>query len=152
MGNYIARSRWEVSASPEQVFALVSDLTRSHEWATNPLTVVADTPGPVKVGSKYHSDAKFMGSDHVHGEQEITAYDPPARFSFVNVEHDGNEKYTHDFTVHAEGGKTIIERTTTFDVPGVRGLGIRLVVPFASKKFAKRAGEKLNEIFSGSAT
>ena len=102
----------------------------------------------MKVGSKYHSDAKFMGNDHVHGVQEITAYDPPARFSFVNVEHDGKEKYTHDFTVHAEGGKTLIERTITFDVPGVRGLGIRLVVPFASKKFDKQAGEKLNSIFS----
>ncbi len=45
MGNYTARSRWEVDATPKQAFALVSDLTRSHEWATNPLTVVAETPG-----------------------------------------------------------------------------------------------------------
>jgi len=69
-----------------------------------------------------------------------------------NIEHNGKEKYTHDFTVHGESGKTIVERTITFDVPGVRGLGIRLVVPFASKKFDEQAGEKLNAIFSGTAS
>lgn len=148
MGNFTARSRWEVNATPEEAFALVSDLTRSHEWATNPLTVVAETPGHVQVGNKYHSEAKFMGSD-VHGEQEVTAYDPPARFSFVNVEHGGKEKYTHDFTIHAEGGTTIIERTITFDVPGFRGFSIRMVVPFAGKRFDKQAQQKLNGIFSG---
>jgi hypothetical protein len=148
MAKHVSRSRFEVDATPEQAFALVSDLTRSHEWSTNPLTVTADTPGPIKVGSRYHSQAQFMGSE-VHGNQEVTAYDPPARFSFVNTEHDGKEKYTHDFTVHAEAGKTIIERTIHFDVPGVRGVGIKLVVPFASKKFDKEQQAKLNAIFSG---
>jgi ligand-binding SRPBCC domain-containing protein len=146
MGSYVNRSQWFVNATPEQAFALVSVLTRSHEWATNPLTVVAETPGPVKVGSKYHSEAKFMGSD-VHGEQEVTAYDPPARFSFVNVEHGGKEKYTHDFTVRAEGGKTIVERTITFEVPGFRGMAIKFVVPFLSRKFDRQASEKLDALF-----
>jgi hypothetical protein len=146
--SYVNRSRWEVKASQEDAFALISDLSRSPEWATNPLTVFADTPGPVKVGSKYHSEAKFMGKD-VHGEQEVTAYDAPARFSFLNTE--GKERYIHDFTVRSEGGKAIIERTITFEVPGFRGIGIRLAVPFLSKKFDKQASEKLEHLFPGSA-
>ncbi|MGZ4105406.1 MAG: SRPBCC family protein [Actinomycetota bacterium] len=142
---YVNRTRWIVNATQEDAFALISDLTRSPEWATNPLNVVAETPGSVKVGSKYHSDAHFMGGD-VHGEQEVTAYDPPARFSFENVQH-GKQRYVHDFTVHSEGGKAIIERTITFEVPGFRGLAIRLVVPFLSKRFDQQASAKLEAIF-----
>lgn len=143
---YVNRTRWVVNTTPEEAFALVSDLTRSPEWATNPLNVVAETPGPVKVGSKYHSDAHFMGGD-VHGEQEVTAYDPPTRFSFVNVEHGGKEKYVHDFTVRSDGGQTVVERTITFQVPGFRGVAIRFVVPFLSKRFDKQANEKLEKLF-----
>jgi uncharacterized protein YndB with AHSA1/START domain len=144
---YINRARFEVNAPPEQAFALISDLTRSHEWATNPLKVDAVSGGPISVGSKYRSEAKFMGRD-VHAEQEITAYDPPNHFAFTNTE--GNERYLHDFKVSAQGGKTVIDREITFLVPGFRGFAIRFVVPFLSKKLDKQATEKLKEVFPGS--
>jgi len=143
---YVNRARFEVNATPEQAFALFSDLTRSHEWATNPLSVEAVTTGPIGVGSKYRSEAKFMGKD-VHAEQEVTAYDPPTHFSFTNME--GNERYLQDFTFRAEGSKTIVDRTITFLVPGFRGLAIRFVVPIVSKKFDKQNMEKLAQVFPG---
>lgn len=143
---YVNRSSFTVSATPEQAFALISDLTRSPEWATNPLKVDAVSGGPVGVGSKYRSEAKFMGKD-VNAEQEVTAYEPSTHFAFTNTE--GHEQYLHDFTVRPQNGMTVIERTITFLVPGFRGIAIRFVVPFLSKKFDKQATEKLNEVFPG---
>src|SRR5262249_44963287 len=142
----VKRTHWEVNATPEEAFALVSDLTRSPEWATNPLTVESVSGGPIAVGSKYRSEARFMGKD-VHAEQEITAYDPPTHFAFTNME--GRERYLHDFNLREENGKTVIERTITFLVPGARGIGIRLVVPFIGKKFDRESNQKLTEIFPG---
>jgi len=142
---YVNRSSFTVNASPEEAFALISDLTRSPEWATNPLKVEAVGGGP-GAGATYRSEAQFMGKE-VHAEQEVTAYEPPTHFAFTNTE--GREKYLHDFTVRAQGGKTVVERTITFLVPGLRGLGIRVVVPFLSKKFDRQASEKLNEVFPG---
>jgi hypothetical protein len=49
--------------------------------------------------------------------------------------------------VRAENGKTVIDRTIVFEVPGFRGVAIRFVVPFLSKKFDKQATEKLKEVF-----
>jgi uncharacterized protein YndB with AHSA1/START domain len=141
---YVNRARFEVNAPPEQAFALISDLMRSPEWATNPLTVEHVSGGPIGVGSEYRSEARFMGKD-VHAEQQITAYDPPTHFAFTNTE--GRERYLHDFTVRGEGGKSVVERTITFLVPGFRGLGIRVAVPFLSKKFNRQESEKLNQIF-----
>jgi len=141
---YVNRARFTVDATPEQAFALISDLTRSPEWATNPLTVQQTSGTGPGVGAKYHSDAKFMGKD-VHAEQEVTAYDAPSHFAFINTE--GRERYVHDFTVRPEGAKTVIDRTIRFEVPGFRGLGIRLVVPFLSKKLDRQATEKLGQVF-----
>ena len=141
---YVNHARFEVNASPEQAFALFSDLTRSHEWASNPLKVEALSGGPVGVGSKYRSEAQFMGKD-VHAEQEVTAYDAPRHFAFSNTE--GNERYDHDFTFRAEEGKTVVERKITFLVPGFRGVAIRFVVPIVSKKFDKQNMEKLGQVF-----
>jgi ligand-binding SRPBCC domain-containing protein len=141
---YVNRARFVVDATPEQAFALISDLTRSPEWATNPLAVERVGNGPNGVGAKYHSKAKFMGKD-VEADQEVTAFDPPGHFAFINTEH--NERYTHDFTVRTEGGKTVIERSIVFEVPGFRGFAIRFVVPFLSKKFDKAATEKLTQVF-----
>jgi len=143
---YVNRSSFTVNAPPEEAFALISDLTRSPEWATNPLTVEVVGGGPLGVGARYRSEAKFMGKD-VHAEQEVTAYEPPTHFACTNTE--GRERYLHDFTVHEQSGKAVIERTITFLVPGFRGLGIRVAVPFLSKKFDRQATEKLNEVFPG---
>ena len=142
---YVNRSSFTVNASPEQAFALISDLTRSPEWATNPLKVEALGGGP-GVGTKYRSEAQFMGKE-VHAEQEVTAYEAPTHFAFTNSE--GHERYLHDFTVSQRDGKTVIDRTITFLVPGFRGIAIRFVVPIVSKKFDKQATEKLNEVFPG---
>ena len=144
---YVNRASWTVNASPQEAFALISDLTRSHEWATNPLKVEVVSGGPVGLGTKYRSEAKFMGKD-VHAEQEVTAYEPPTHFAFTNTE--GNERYLHDFTVRAQDGKSVIDRTITFLVPGFRGMMIRMVVPIVSKKFDRQNTEKLNEIFPAS--
>jgi len=143
---YVNRARFEVNASPEQAFALFSDLTRSHEWATNPLKVESLSGGQTGVGAKYRSEAQFMGKE-VHAEQEVTAYEAPTHFAFTNTE--GNERYLQDFTFRADGNKTIVDRTITFLVPGFRGMMIRLVVPIVSKKFDKQNMEKLAQVFPG---
>ncbi|HEV2685683.1 MAG TPA: SRPBCC family protein [Actinomycetota bacterium] len=144
---YVNRASFTVNASPEEAFALISDLTRSPEWASNPLKVEVVSGGPVGLGTKYRSEAKFMGKD-VHAEQEVTAYEPPTHFAFTNTE--GHETYEHVFTVRAQNGKSLIERTITFHVPGFRGVMIRFVVPIVSKKFDRQNSEKLNEVFPSS--
>jgi polyketide cyclase/dehydrase/lipid transport protein len=69
-----------IKASPDQVFAYVSDMTRHGEWGAYGLEVKAVSGGPVGVGSTFASTAKQFGTQRE--TQTVTECSPPARFAF----------------------------------------------------------------------
>ena len=68
---------------PADVFAYVSDFTRTREWRTE---VVESTmqPGPMRLGTRVREVALIAG-DRVVTESVIDGYDVPRRISFAHV-------------------------------------------------------------------
>ena len=65
-----------IDASPERVFAIVSDLGNTPEWAGSGhiRSITKVTDGPVGVGTRYRSSEKIVMS--YHAETEIVVYQP----------------------------------------------------------------------------
>ncbi len=99
-----------VNASPESVFAALSDLNRHPEWAANPLTIESASDGPVAVGSEYKSSVRFMGKD-VSGTLRVTALEAPSRFSFTCDDNNGHFEQEYRLAQQA-GGTRVAQRTT----------------------------------------
>lgn len=80
MSSVVPNYQIGIGASPEDVFAYVSDLTKHGEWSDN-LTVEAVSEGEIAVGSEYRSTGKMMGKQ-VQNTIRITEFESPSRISF----------------------------------------------------------------------
>ncbi len=103
-----------IDASPEKVFAYVSDLTTNGDWSADPLEIEAVSDDPIGVGSEYRSVAQFRGGI-VNSTLRVTEYEPSSRFSFEGTEPDSI--HTHEFTFAPEDGGTRMERVTSHNLP-----------------------------------
>jgi len=95
-----------VKASPEDIFAYISDLSRHGEWAAADLKVEAISGGAVAVGSEYRSVASSGGKEF-HGDIRVTEYSPPSRFSFVVNDETG--RHTHEYSTNGERAGALLE-------------------------------------------
>lgn len=78
------RESIEISAPPQVVWGLVSDIRRHTEYAgAKSITKVIDFDGPVAVGSRWVSHEKF-GPQKFDAPSEITAVDPGKRLEWVS--------------------------------------------------------------------
>ncbi len=126
-----------INARPDAVFAYVSDLTRHPEWNRG-LRVEAVTSGPAAVGSQYRSFGEVAGQKNRPNELRVTRYEPPARFAFVAKDPDFKE-VTHEFTLSARNGGTLMERTVTVELPPLVAFAFRT---FISPLIGKPAMDK----------
>ena len=101
----------KINASPDKVFAYISDLTRHGEWAADPLQIAALTPGQISMGSRYRSTAQSHGITF-NTELEVTEYSAPSRFAFVGE--DATGKFSHVFTFQTHQGGTLLTRRINF--------------------------------------
>ena len=68
----------EIACPPEKVFAALTDLEHLPEWQSS---AVASRPdGPLAVGTRIRERRSMMGRE-LDNELEVTAYDPPRRFT-----------------------------------------------------------------------
>jgi uncharacterized protein YndB with AHSA1/START domain len=131
--------RITINARPETVFAYVSDLTRHPEWSGGRLTIEAVTPGPVAVGSPYHSRGDVAGQTDRPNELRVTQYQPPTRFAFTAKDPDFGE-VVHEFTFTPQDGGTLMERAVTITLPSVRAFLFRTVIhPLIGKPMMDKA-------------
>jgi hypothetical protein len=117
------KSTIDVNASPEAVFAYVSDLSRHHEWAAQPLVIETSAAGPPAAGTKARSKAHQFGRDNAN-ELVVTEIDPPRRFAFEAFGREG--RFIHSFDLRPVDGGTRL--TKTFDVLEVNFF-IRMLMP-----------------------
>lgn len=68
-----------IDASPSDVFAYLTDVTRHPEWAGNPLQIRPTSAGPLRVGSTWESTGRRMGT-HVDRDV-VTILEPARRFA-----------------------------------------------------------------------
>ena len=72
-----------VDRPPQDVFAFLSNPLNLPKWQAMVGSIEQATPGATAVGSKYTVHAELLGR-HIDGVMEITAFEPPAKFGFIN--------------------------------------------------------------------
>ena len=133
-----------ISASLEDVFNYVSDLSKHPEWsADDDLKIEAVSEGPPAVGGEYKSSVTFMGNE-LNAQTKVTALDSPTKFSFTVTEPDST--HDHEFTFEGEAGGTRLERRVAHNLPLIKSIMFRLIgAPFVAKPAHKKAYAKLKE-------
>jgi carbon monoxide dehydrogenase subunit G len=113
-----------IKASPEQVFAYVSDMTRHGEWGGHELQVSQTSSGPVGVGSTFASTAKQFGTQRE--TQTVTAYEPGTKFAFQAQ--GGLGLAQHEFNLSAVDGGTRVEKSMELIKPSLiaRLMGMKI--------------------------
>jgi len=119
----------------EVAFDYVSDVTRHPEWAANRMSVVALTPGPARVGSRYRTIAS-QGGKNWESTVEITQHDRPHLFEFIAVGgatgEPADDPHHHIFTFREVAGGTEMElhrRSRGFER---RSMFVRLLLRFVA--------------------
>ena len=102
---------WTVSinAMPEQVWPLVADLARHHEWSPKTYKVEWLSGEPNAIGSTFRSTG-WLPQDKQHVmEGKVTVNDPMNTFEVVT--HDAKEEWTNRFDVSSSGSQTTVTKT-----------------------------------------
>jgi hypothetical protein len=94
--------------SPEKAYEYVADISRHAEWsfAADKMTIRADQPGPVAVGSTYSAEGNLMGRNA--SKVTITALNPPKSIEFESEDKAGINGHVIEFA--AQDGGTLITR------------------------------------------
>ena len=142
MAKLVIPMRAHVNAPVQKVFDYIADLTKHPEWATNPLTIEPLKGETGTVGARYGSKAIFMRKK-VEAEQEVTVSEPPSHFVFESSEH--GQVYTHEYTLRPEGNGTLVERVITTDVPGVRGVTMKIALAMLAPGLTKKNIARLKQ-------
>jgi uncharacterized protein YndB with AHSA1/START domain len=131
-----------VNRTPQEVFAYLTDMEHHGEWSPKPYSITPLGEGPLAVGSRYRSTGWIPRDPNHVNEVEITAIEPPRRFSFNSIEAGAVSK--HDFLLTAQDGGTKVDRV--IDMPKPKGApGLAFPVLFAT--FIKPAIQKDLESF-----
>lgn len=123
---------WTISIDrgPQDVFAVVGDIERHHEFSPYDYTAKKTSDGPIGVGTTYESRGYLPGKGKQHLEHvTITAYEPGKRIAWDAVDPDG-PVVPSDFVLTPEGSGTKVERTTSIPKPeGFQGFMWPLIFP-----------------------
>jgi uncharacterized protein YndB with AHSA1/START domain len=131
-----------IHAPPSKVFDYVSDLTRHGEWSSDPIQIMALTPGDVTVGSRYRSTAQSHGVTF-QTELEVMEYNPPSRFAFRGA--DATGKFDHLFTFQPYDRGTLVTRRIRFEATLMQWLVFLVVLYPVRIPSAKRTLSRLKE-------
>lgn len=132
----------EVEGSPQAVWAVVSDVTRTPEWS--PVVVGAtwidDVSGP-ELGARFRGDNRFNGFRWSR-QCEVTACDPPRVFAFSTFGRDGREQTRWRYTIETVDDTTRL--TLAYQVVTLpRWVALAQRVPGMAKTSARQATENM---------
>jgi uncharacterized protein YndB with AHSA1/START domain len=123
----------EISRSPEDVFAYLTDFSHSTEWQENLISATVEGDRPVGVGSHVRMTRRIGKSERTM-TNEVTEHDPPRSFAFRGI--DGPVRAKGTGTVEPVGDGTRSRITFELDFEG-HGIG-KLLVPLVVRKQAQR--------------
>ena len=136
---------FRVAVPPEQVFALLGDLTRAPEWVPDLVSVEKLGSGPVGVGTRYHEVVK-MGSQTSEAELEVTDYDPPRLFAHKG--RGGPSTFTGRFVLEPDGDGTRVTHEYTVKLSGFAKLMTPFVVGWVRKN-TEAASANVRRVLEG---
>jgi uncharacterized protein YndB with AHSA1/START domain len=108
-----AQSEVFIAASPEEVWALISDLERGPEWSVVTLQCEITSASRPELGCTYRSVSKFAASK-ITTEHEIVEWDPP--HGMVTRVIKGAESAVR-WTCERQAGGTLLTMSNEFAVP-----------------------------------
>ena len=132
----------EIARSPEDVFAYLADFARHPEWQEGLVSVMVETEGPMRVGTRVVHRRK-LGPQTVATTSELTAYDPPHLVSFRGIDGPIRAEGSQRVEPASNGSRVFFE----MELEG-HGLG-KLMLPMARKQAARQVAashEKLKRI------
>ena len=104
-----------IRAPQQAVFDYVSDLTKHPEWGQHNNSVLAQTAGPVKVGSRYETTNHQFGT-HVE-PVTVTDYNPPTSFGYESTGTIGLVR--HGFDLAPAGDSTRVTKWMDITKPSL---------------------------------
>ncbi len=120
----------EVARPPDEVFAYISDFENNPEWQGGMVEAQFTTDGPLRVGSRYHQVAKFMGRK-IESSFEVIEYDPGMMVKATTT----SSSFPITFTrkVESSGSGTRVTAIVEGDATGF----FRLAEPLMRRKVQK---------------
>jgi Polyketide cyclase / dehydrase and lipid transport len=134
----------DIAASPEEVYDLVSDVTRTGEWSPECRSCEwVDEPG--RVGSKFKGHNK-SGPARWTTTAEVLAADRPTTFGFATLFKDGHAtRWTYEMAANGEG-TTLTESFESVDAPAFIKLAERFFIRNRQEQLEKGIDETLAKI------
>jgi uncharacterized protein YndB with AHSA1/START domain len=112
------------SASPDHVFALLSDATSWPRWAGPAIAQGSwereGVPAPGGVGA-----IRKLGRWPMFGREQVVAYEPPSHHGYTMLSGNPVRNYRADVVLAADGDGTLITWSATFE-PRIPGTGYLL--------------------------
>ncbi len=135
----------QISASPEEVFAYLSDLEKHPEWSHS-MEVKKTSEGEVGIGASYRSKGKNFGIT-ANETVEVTEHRPSERFGWRTTGAMGM-KFGWSFELSPqEGGTLLIER---FEPPsGLVGSIIGMATGSSTRKAMQEGLGRIKEKLEG---
>jgi uncharacterized protein YndB with AHSA1/START domain len=123
----------EISRSPEDVFAQLSDVPRFSEWQEGVVSARLEGEGPMGPGSRMQMTRRVIGGREQTMTSELTEFSPPRSFAFRGI--DGPIRAFGKGTVEPVGDGPRSRFTFELDFEG-RGFG-KLLVPLVRRQAGK---------------
>ena len=136
-----------IDRSPEEVFSYASDLGNAASWLPAVTQVDKITEGPLSVGTRFR-EKRTVGERRGHIEMEVTAYDPPRRYSTAFAQ--GGYKATYNYTFRAEDSGTRVDLVCMVSGRGLKKLMVPIVA-MAMRRWDKKQLASLKEAIEGGA-
>ena len=123
----------------EEVFAFLVDFDRAAEWAPEITRVEMLTGGPLRVGSRYR-EMRWTSKGESHIDMEVTAFDPPGRYSAAFDAGGYHATFNYMFTPDGDG--TRVEMSCIVRADGAR----KLLSPIITWLLRRQDKQKLRNL------
>ncbi|HEY1330013.1 MAG TPA: SRPBCC family protein [Actinomycetota bacterium] len=139
-----------IAKPPADVFAVLSDFTRHHEWSPTNFTAKQLTEGPVGVGTEFETHGWLPGKGkEFENHVTVTAYEPGKRFAFDAKDPRG-PVIPSDFVLTPDGTGTKVSRTMTMPKPdGFQGVLWPVIFPMLVKPAIQKNLNKFKDVVEG---
>ena len=127
-----------VNCTPEQAFAIVSDVARHPEWATTKLEVEKTSEGEIAVGTTFRTTGYQFGKHE--GEVRIVELIPNEKVVYES----NDDVVRHSFLLAPTDGGTLV--TKSLQVLESKGLFFKIATPFLGIIVPRGLGADLKNI------
>jgi uncharacterized membrane protein len=118
----------------DDVFAVLSDVTKTPRWSSAAVEEYATTPGPVGVGSRRHAVGRGYGM-RTENDAEITEFEPGRRIALRSLS--GPMSFLVEMDFAPVDGGTRVDWTWSFFPRGPLRVAGPLIAGIFRRQFAK---------------